>query len=343
MLTMLDNSGTRLAIAGLCLFALAACSDSTPDTSSSQADAEPAAPAPAAPAPAPAPEPEPVFQRDPVPPSPPASDLLGRGEYLVEGIVGCGNCHHGRDETGEFVEGQEYAGNFVIAEEGFTAYAPNITPDPETGIGEWTDEEIERAIREGISRDGRVMGPPMAFAYYHDISSADMDAIIAYLRSVPAVRREVPASTYEIPLPPAWGEPVTEPIADIPRSDTVAYGRYLSHTLGHCTQCHTPLVNGQEDFSRIGAGGNIYPMPFGYPWAAVSANITQHETQGIGAWTDDEIKRAIVYGISRDGRTLLPFMGFSFYELISDEDLDAIVAYVKTLPPATAVPPVEEP
>ncbi|HUF72435.1 MAG TPA: c-type cytochrome [Gammaproteobacteria bacterium] len=331
------SESLRLAITGLLVLGLAACSqDSEPEQAAGGGASTPA--------PAPEPQAEPVFDREPVAPSPTAEeDLVGRGEYLVEGLVGCGNCHHGRDENGEFVPGMEYAGNFVIEEPIFTAYAPNITPDPETGIGEWTDEEIERAIRSGISRDGRMMGPPMAFyPYYHGIASDDMDAIIAYLRTVPAVRNEVPLSELRMELPPSWGPPVEEPIVAPPKSDQVAYGRYLAHNLGHCSQCHTPLVNGVEDFSREGAGMNLYPRPFGYDWAAISANITSHETLGVGAWTDDEIKRAIVYGISRDGRELLPFMGFSFYERISDEDLDAIVAYMRSLPPAEATPPAPE-
>jgi len=285
-----------------------------------------------------------VFDRPPVPPSPPASDLVGRGRYLVEGIAACGNCHSGRTAEGEFIPGMEYAGNFVIEEVPFIANAPNITPDPETGIGNWTDQEIERAIREGISRDGRVMVPPMAYPYFRDISSNDMAAIIAYLRSVPAVRNEVPASVAKLPevLPPSWGPPVTEPVPDIPRSDRLAYGRYLTHTLGHCTQCHTPLVEGVEDFSRIGAGMNIFPRPFGFEWSALAANITQHQTLGIGAWSDDEIKRAITQGISRDGRRLVPFMAFSYYNKISDEDLQLIVEYIKSFPPAVAEPPAGE-
>ena len=328
-----DVNRAGLAVGSLLLLGLAACSqDPAPQGSASGTTS---APAPAAP-------PAPVFQRASVPPSPPASDLLGRGEYLVESIVGCGNCHSSRTDAGELIPGMEYAGNFVIEEPGFTAYAPNVSPHAETGIGNWTDQEIERAIREGISRDGRVMGPPMAFPFYRDISSNDMAAMIAYLRSVPAVENVVPDSTYNIPLPPSWGPPVELPVADIPRSDTLAYGRYLTHTLGHCTDCHTPLVMGAHDFSRIGAGMNIFPAPFGYTWSALAANITSHETLGLGAWTDDEIKRAIVQGISRTGRELLPFMGFDYYAKISDEDLDLIVAYVRTLPPAEAAPPAEE-
>lgn len=267
--------------------------------------------------------------------------LLERGEYLVEGIGGCGNCHSARTPEGEFIPGMEYAGNFVIEEPGFRAYAPNISPDPETGIGEWTDQEIERAIREGIDRDGEVMGPPMSYPFFRDISTNDMDAIIAYLRSVPAVRNEVPESVITMQLPPNWGPPVVEPIPDIPREDTLAYGRYLAHTVGHCTDCHTPLVMGQHDFSRTGAGGNIFHEPFGFTWSALAANITQHEDLGLGRWTDEEIKRAITQGISRDGRQLLPFMGFDYYAKITDEDLDAVIAYMKTLSPATALPPAE--
>lgn len=264
--------------------------------------------------------------------------LLERGDYLLNGIVGCGNCHSPRDENGDFIEGMELAGGFVIEEPAFIAYAPNITPDQETGIGNWTDDEIIRAVREGIRPDGSVMGPPMAYPFYRDISDRDMHAIVAYLRSVPPVHHEVPRSTYRVDLPPSWGEPVTS-VPEPNKNDPVEYGRYLAHTLGHCTDCHTPLVEGQHDFSRIGAGGNLFPQPFGFSWSALAANITSHPELGIGNWTDDEIKRAITHGVSRDGRQLLPFMAFDFYENINDEDLDAIVAYLRTLPPATAVPP----
>jgi mono/diheme cytochrome c family protein len=265
-------------------------------------------------------------------------DLLARGDYLMNSIVACGNCHSPRDEDGEFIDGMELAGAFVIEEPAFRAYAPNISPDQETGIGSWSDEEIIRAVREGIRPDGSVMGPPMAYPFYRDISDRDMQAIVAYLRNVPAVRNEVPRSTFNVPLPPNWGPPVTS-VPEPSKDDPIAYGRYLTHTLGHCTDCHTPLVEGQHDFSRIGAGGNLFPMPFGFTWSALAANITQHPQLGIGSWTDDEIKRAITDGVSRDGRQLLPFMGFEFYENITDEDLDYIVAYLRTLPPAEATPP----
>lgn len=267
--------------------------------------------------------------------------LLARGDYLVNGVVACGNCHSARTSDGELIKGMEFAGNFVIEDPGFRAYAPNITPDVRTGIGSWTAEEITRAIREGIRPDGQVLGPPMAFQLYRRISDNDIRAIVAYLRSVPAVENEVPRTTFRIPLPPNWGPPLGV-VPDVPRDDLVAYGAYLTGPLGHCTECHTPLVKGRFDWSRIGAGGNLFQNPLGKDFRAVSSNITQHPELGLGQWSDDEIKRSIADGISRDGRQLLPFMGFSYYSSIKDEDLDAMVAYLRTIPPATAPPPAAD-
>lgn len=264
-------------------------------------------------------------------------DLLARGEYLVNGIMACGNCHSSRTAEGELIEGMELAGNFVIEDPVFKAYAPNITPNTEYGIGAWTDKEIIRAIRQGIRPDGQVLGPPMAFSLYRDISDNDVRAIVAYLRSIPAVEHKVPRSSYSIPLPPNWGPPV-EVVPDIPRDDLVAYGEYLAGPLGHCVHCHTPLVKGQFDFTHLGAGGNLFVKPLGYSFTVLASNITQHPEFGLGKWSDDAIKKVISTGINRSDQTLLPFMGFSFYQNISDADLDAIVAYLRTIPPA--IPPV---
>jgi mono/diheme cytochrome c family protein len=268
----------------------------------------------------------------------PDDALIERGEYLVNGVVACGNCHSSRTAEGDLIEGMEFAGNFVIDDPGFIAYAPNITPDVRTGIGSWSTEEIIRAVREGVRPDGQILGPPMAFSLYRQISDNDIRAMVAYLQSVPAVENEVPRTTFRIPLPPSWGPPLGV-VPDVPRDDPVAYGAYLLGPLGHCTECHTPLVQGQFDWSRIGAGGNTFHNPLGMNFSAVSSNITQHPELGLGKWTDDEIKRAIRDGIRRNGEELLPFMGFSFYKNISDEDLDAMVAYMRTIPPSMPPPP----
>ena len=224
------------------------------------------------------------------------------------------------------------AGAFQVERAEFTAYAPNITPDHETGIGAWSDEEIIRAIREGVRPDGTVIGPPMPIRVYREMSDTDVRAIVAYLRTVAPVRNSVPLSEYNIPLPESYGPPV-DTVAEVSREDTVAYGAYVANALGHCMECHTPLVKGSPDLSRTGLGGNVFVKPHGMELVAVAANISPHPEQGIGAWTDDEIKRAITQATSRDGRLLQPAMPFYFYEKVSDEDLEAIIAYLRSIPP----------
>lgn len=264
-----------------------------------------------------------------------ADDLLERGTYLMESIVACGNCHTPKSADAQPIAGMELAGGFVIEEPAFKAYAPNITMDKETGIGNWTDEEIIRSIRDGLRPDGSVIGPPMPSFLYRDMSDRDARAIVAYLRTVKPVRNIVPKSEYHIPLPPSWGPPVGH-VPDVSRDDPVAYGKYVTVALGHCVECHTPIVKGKHDFSLIGVGGNVYKGAFGLDVATVSVNITPHRTLGIGNWTDEQIKQAVTDGIRPDGRRLAPVMAFPYYKKISDADLDAMVTYLRSLKPQPA-------
>ncbi len=258
--------------------------------------------------------------------------LVARGDYLVNGIVACGNCHTPRGADTKSISEMHLAGALQVDRAEFKAYSPNITPDHETGIGAWSDAEIIRAIREGIRRDGTIIGPPMPIRVYREMSDTDVGAIVAYLRTVTPVRNSVPRSVYNIPLPESYGPPVGS-VADVSRDDSVAYGAYVGNALGHCMECHTPLVKGAPDLSRTGAGGTVFVKPHGLELAAMAANITPHPEQGIGAWTDDELKRAITQATSRDGRQLQPAMPFYFYENISDEDLDALLVYLRSIPP----------
>lgn len=258
--------------------------------------------------------------------------LVARGDYLVNGIVACGNCHTPRGADTKSISEMHLAGALQVDRAEFKAYAPNITPDHETGIGAWSDAEIIRAIREGVRRDGTIIGPPMPIRVYREMSDTDVRAIVAYLRGVTPVRNSVPRSVYNIPLPESYGPPVGS-VADVSRDDSVAYGAYVGNALGHCMECHTPLVKGAPDLSRTGAGGTVFVKPHGLELAAMAANITPHPEQGIGAWTDDEVKRAITQATSRDGRQLQPAMPFYFYEKISDEDLDALLVYLRSIPP----------
>ena len=260
-----------------------------------------------------------------------AESLLQRGTYLVRGIVACGNCHSTRDKDGDFVPGRELAGGFLLESKPFTAFASNITPDKATGIGTWTDAQLITAIRDGKRPDGSLIGPPMPFELYRHISDRDVKAIVAYLRSVKPIENKVPRSVYRIKLPPAYGPKVTR-VPEPDRSDKLAYGAYLAGPAGHCMECHTPMIGGgRRDYAkRLGAGGFVLDGPWGQ---SVSSNITPHNKTGIGAWSDAQIKRAITKGVRADGGLLGPPMAYSFYATIKDRDLDAIVAYLRSLKP----------
>ncbi|WP_211109733.1 c-type cytochrome [Azospirillum oleiclasticum] len=257
-----------------------------------------------------------------------AETPLERGRALVNGIAACGNCHTPQGPNGP-APGMEMAGGMPIADTMFTAYAANLTPDPETGIGRWTDEQIITAMREGKRPDGSIIGPPMPFEFYRGISDADARAIVAYLRSLKPVRNKVAPSEFKFPLPPAWGPPVGS-VPEVSRADKVAYGAYLAGPVGHCMECHTPMkAGGGRDMTKLGAGGQSFTGPWG---VTVARNITQDRQHGIGAWTDDQIKRAITTGVSADGTHLMPPMAFGYYRTLSGEEQDALVAYLRTVP-----------
>jgi len=259
--------------------------------------------------------------------------LLARGAYLAEGILGCGNCHTPKSEDAEPILEMKFAGAFVIDEPGVRAFASNITMDVETGVGGWSDEELIRGIRDGIRPDGTLIGPPMPSPFFRDMSDSDVRAVVAYMRTIEPVSNVVPPSEYGIPLPDAYGPPVGR-VPDVSRSDPLAYGTYLAVTLGHCIECHTPMVEGRHDFTRTNEGGRIFPNVFGLGNTLVSRNITPHPDLGIGAWTDEEISRAITQGISRDGRDLVPGMAYPYYANMTDEDLNAIIVYLRSVPPS---------
>jgi mono/diheme cytochrome c family protein len=265
-----------------------------------------------------------------------------RGRYLVESILGCGNCHTPKSLTGEPIASRNLSGGLSFSVPPFVGVASNITPDRETGIGSWSDDDIKRAIVEGRRPNhGRLanteLGVVMATSFFKALTPSDLDAVVAYLRSVPSIRNEVAAPVYRLPQKHQPFPDAEAGFTDAKVNDPVYRGRYLA-TIAHCMECHSPQEKGVFDYSRLGAGGRTFNAELvqGFPsdWSGSrAANLTSHRTAGIGAWTDGEIKRAITQGISRDGRKLRPPMGFAYYAKLSPSDLDAIVAYLRTLPP----------
>jgi mono/diheme cytochrome c family protein len=260
-----------------------------------------------------------------------AEDLHVRGAYLVHTIAGCGNCHTPKDSAGRAIAGKELSGGVELDIPPGHAVTPNITPDPESGIGSWSEAQIVTALRDGKRPDGTIIGPPMPFRFYRQLSDRDVASIASYLRSVRPIRHAVAKSQYKITLPPSYGPPVVH-VDEPPRTDKIAYGGYLAGPVGHCMGCHTPFAEeGRLDMSRLGAGGREFAVFNQAGGLTVSRNITPDPESGIGKWSDADIKRTITTGIRPDGTKLARNMPFDWYAKIAPADLDALVAYLRSL------------
>ena len=256
------------------------------------------------------------------------SDLVKRGDYLVNGILTCGNCHSPKGPTGD-IPGKLFSGGLSWDEPPFKVTAPNITQDKETGIGKWSDADIKKLMRTGDLPNGAHIAMIMPTGFYHIMTERDLDAVVAYLRTIKPISNKVADPIYKMPqvehVLPGGEKPYTEAMM----GDKVKKGFYLA-TIAHCMECHTPMVKGMRQWdTRLGAGGFDFPGPWG---VSTSRNITSSKTKGIGGWTDAEIKRAITTGVTKDGSHLKPPMGFHYYSTVTPDDLDAVVAYLRTVP-----------
>ena len=261
--------------------------------------------------------------------------LVQRGEYIVRSVAVCGHCHAAdpRDADGPLSGGMAFR-NWRLG----TIRASNLTPDPETGLGRWTDAEIVRAIRSGEDRKGHVLAPVMPYAWFRGMSDRDALAVARYLRSQPPVRNEVrnrPSLVYRAArffvLKP---ERPTAPMAPRPEPDA-DYGRYLANHVSLCGDCHTPRSGLQQkaDLDRPFAGDASSPFP------ANPANLTPHPETGIGRWTEEDFLRALRTGVNPQGDSIHPFMPWRELRRMRDDDLRAIYRYLRTLPPVrNAVP-----
>ena len=256
------------------------------------------------------------------------SDLVKRGDYLVNTIMTCGNCHSPKGPKGD-IAGKHFSGGLTWDEPPFKVTAPNITQDKETGIGTWSDADIKNLLRKGVKPDGTPIATVMPTGFYGIITDRDMDAIVAYLRTLKPIKNKVPDPIYKMKqvrqIFPGAEKPYTEAMF----KDSVKHGFYLA-TIGHCMECHTPMVRGQHDWGKdLGRGGFEFPGPWG---VSVSRNITESKDKGIGGWTNAQIKRAITTGVDKDGHHLKPPMGFGYYAHMKSSDIDDIIAYLRTVP-----------
>jgi mono/diheme cytochrome c family protein len=258
-----------------------------------------------------------------------AETPLERGSYLVNSLLTCGNCHSPKGPP-QAIAGKDFSGGLSWDEPPFKVTAPNITPDKDTGIGNYTDAQLKTVLRKGVKANGVPVAMVMPSGFYEIMTERDLNAVVVYLRSLNPVSNKVPDPIYKMPqghpIPPGGEKPFTEAML----TDKVKKGFYLA-TIAHCMECHTPFGERGRDFTnKLGAGG----AEFTGPWGVVHArNITSSKTKGIGDWTDAEVKRAITQGIRKDGSKLSGPMGYPLYAKMTADDLDAVVAWLRTLPP----------
>lgn len=263
-----------------------------------------------------------------VPASLTKADLVTRGEYLTR-AADCEACHTAKG-------GIPYAGGLAFKLPFGTMYSPNITPDKETGIGNWTDADFLNAIHRGIAPDGSRLYPAFPYPSYTLLTDDDALAIKAYLFSLEPVHQEAPKNSLMFPFNQRWlmafwslfynsdqrFQPNTDQSAEWNR------GAYLAEALGHCGECHTPrnlmqAVNNKRKFAGAVTAG----------WRAY--NITQDQTSGIGSWDIATTEKFLAHGHVEGLGTASGPMGEAVdmsLRHMAPEDIKALVVYLKTIP-----------
>src|SRR6266403_4216872 len=270
------------------------------------------------------------------------ASAVERGEYLAK-AADCMVCH-------TMPGGKEYAGGLGFKLPFGTLYSTNITPDKETGIGNYSDQDFLAAMHRGIRRDGARLYPAMPFTSYTYISDADALAIKAYLFSLPPVRAAASENTLTFPFNQRWAmgflsallNPDTRFQPDTSKSPEWNRGAYLAEALAHCGECHTPrnlafaLDNRKKFAGAVTAG-----------WRAF--NISSDKNPGVGAWRDEDLVSYLSIGHADGHGTASGPMGEAVDHSLSylaQQDIRAVVTYLRTVPPtpspdlpATVAPP----
>jgi mono/diheme cytochrome c family protein len=262
-----------------------------------------------------------------------------RGEYLVENVVSCFHCHSEpdlADPRGRIKAGMKGAGwEFPTPELG-KVIAPNITPDVETGIGGWTDDEVARAIQEGVSKDGHALFPIMPYMSFRNMDDEDLASIVVYLRTVPAVKLARPRTELIFPLsvlvktmptPLASHDPQPAPV----RASAEARGEYIVRTLSGCGDCHSPTGDQNQPLpGKEFSGGSEFPNLWDNGKTLHSLNITP-DASGIAHYDQALFIQTFRSGAIA-GRPINPIMPIEHYRGMTDGDLGDVFAFLQSLP-----------
>ncbi|HEV8712519.1 MAG TPA: cytochrome c [Candidatus Binatia bacterium] len=261
------------------------------------------------------------------------ADLVARGQYVFALAGGCG-CH-----TAE--GGPVNAGGRPLKTPYGTFYGTNITPDPTSGIGQWTDRQLIDSLRLGVRPDGSVLSPVMPYLAFSGMSDGDVTALVAYLRSVPAVARANQPHALSLPFAgvamrvwrwlfftPATA-PARAPTAGLPR------GQYISEHVAHCQECHTPRTRAGTLDRSLYLAGNQAGID-----GEVTPNITPDVKTGIGEWSEDEIVSLLQTGFRPNFDNVQGLMALVIegvheggYKDMTKEDAFAVARYLKSMPP----------
>jgi len=271
-------------------------------------------------------------------------ERVARGKYIFTSISYCDDCHSEQDfgRLARPVDEATRGYGKLMADKDMPGqiYAPNITPDMETGIGSWTDGEKIRAIREGVDKNGRALFRIMPYSYYRYMSDDDVQALVAYLDTMPAIKHQLPPTKIDFPES-MWTQgdpkPADAPVKAPDPSNKLQYGEYLA-AISHCEVCHSPHPGLREDVSLRLAGGRRFTTPAG---VVISANITPDKATGIGDWDigrfKNRLKTYLQYenadGPPKIGPDRFTMMPYQAYAHMNDSDMEAIYGYLMSRPP----------
>ena len=292
-----------------------------------------------------------------------------RGKYLVDVVIACPECHTPRGEMGRFLPGKYLSGdnatnspapNCLFRNMPGTEciYPRNLTND-ETGLKNRTDAEIKKMIMEGKRPAATAGGmeealhPIMPYYVLKNMTDADADAIVAYLRTVPPVVNMVPrrGASFDLPMPVPPINMANVPTPSAAYADVAAAtrGRYLATQTGLCVECHTKHLMGPTalDETKFFQGGEDFTGPLGPMIPIRAKNLTPDMMTGLGSWTIAQIVAVLKEGKDKDGKGICPPMPvgklgetmMAGYGNLTDQDANDIAHYLKSIPAAMNMVP----